>query len=92
MSKCKFLIFVSLVLVALSWGFNLTWAQAPTQNGSAPQGQENLNLKDQEAAAAVRAEQGLHKSVTNAQRKAAAERNAERRAAETAPAAEGGQK
>jgi hypothetical protein len=95
MSKCKFLIFVSLVLAALAWGIDQSWAQqAPKKNVPAPQTQaQPANLAQaEEEAAAVRAEQGLHRSVTNAQRKAAAARNASRSAAAAAPAAEGGTK
>ncbi len=83
----KFLIFVGLVLIVtvILWGIDQGRAQqAPQQNkSSAVQTQgKDINLKGaQEQAAATRAALGLQRSVTNADRKAAAERNAARRAA-----------
>ena len=96
MSKRKFLMFMSLVLavVVLSWGVDLGWAQSPNSNGNGPPSQppgQQWTLNDAEnAAAALRAAQGLHRGVTNDQRWAAAERNAARRAA--ADHGKGGQK
>ena len=82
MSKRKFLILMSLILAlsVVAWGIDLGYAQqAP---GSAPQTQPNLTEleKFQEELAARRAAQGQMRSTTDVQRKAAAERNAARRA------------
>jgi len=93
MSKRKFLIFMSLVLavVVLAWGIGQIYAQSQNGNGNGNGNAHQNQLKDAEnAAAALRAAQGLHRGVTSDQRWAAAERNAARIAA--ADHGKGGQK
>lgn len=84
--KRRFLIFVTFLwmLAALVWGVDPGRAQQPANSGGStppiPGKMWNLNLA-MEQAAAERAAQGLARSMTNAQRKAAAERTKVRQAA-----------
>ncbi len=80
-----------LALVAFSWGVDLAGAQqAPSKNGPGSQTQANIQKQAQNEAAAIRAAQGLPRSITQAQREAAAARNAAARHAGTPAKTEGG--
>ncbi len=84
MKTRRFLIFISflLIIAVLLWGVDRTTPQQAPKKKGPVQAQKLTNLNQAvEQAAAQRASYGLQRSVTNADRKAAAERNAARRAA-----------
>jgi hypothetical protein len=74
--KFPMLLCVLSLLATIPWGVDQGWAQP--QNGNA--GQNQLN-QDQNATAALRKSKGLRRNTTMDERKAAAKRNAARKAA-----------
>ncbi len=100
MKTRRFLIFMSFLLIVtvLLWGIDGGWAQQAPKKKAPAQAQKLTNLNQAvEQAAAERAYYGYQRSVTNAQREAAAARAAARRAeaaraSTVPPAGKGGTK
>lgn len=94
MKELKFLIFISLALIAATFSWGVNQGRAQQEPGSDTQVPKKLRTleKAQDETAAARRYYGLQRNTTNAERRAAAQRNAERLGTATPQGTEGGTK
>ncbi len=83
MKRLKFLIFTGLALMVATFSLEINWGFAQQEPDAAIQVPKKLRKleKAQEETAAARRYYGLQRNTTDAERRAAAQRNAERQAA-----------